>query len=46
MTFLFAAYTLIWVLLFGYVVSIARRQKKVQDELNQVQEWLNRHPQK
>ena len=42
MSFLFAAYTLIWILLFAYVISIARRQKKVQDDLSQIQEWMDR----
>jgi CcmD family protein len=42
MRFLFAAYSVIWVLLFAYIVSIARRQKRVQDDLAQVQEWLDR----
>jgi CcmD family protein len=42
MSFLFAAYSVIWVLLFAYIVSIARRQKRVQDDLAQVQEWLDR----
>ncbi|MCI0421249.1 MAG: CcmD family protein [Acidobacteria bacterium] len=42
MSFLFAAYTIIWALFFVYVVSIARRQKKVQQDLAQVQEWLER----
>jgi CcmD family protein len=42
MNFLFAAYTIVWVLLFAYVVSIARRQKKVQEDLAQLQESLSR----
>jgi CcmD family protein len=42
MNFLFAAYTMIWILFFAYVVSIARRQKKVQDDLAQIQDWLDR----
>ena len=42
MRFLFAAYTIIWILFFSYVVSIARRQKKVQDDLSQIQEWMDR----
>ena len=42
MSFLFAAYMIIWILFFAYVVSIARRQKKVQDDLAQIQEWMNR----
>jgi CcmD family protein len=42
MTFLFAAYTLIWILFFAYAISIARRQKKIQDDLSQIQEWMHR----
>ena len=42
MNFLFAAYTIIWILFFAYVVSIARRQKKVQENLAEIQEWMNR----
>ncbi|HEX2522456.1 MAG TPA: CcmD family protein [Terriglobia bacterium] len=42
MSFLFAAYSVIWVLLFAYIVSIARRQKRIQDDLAQVQQWLDR----
>jgi CcmD family protein len=42
MNYLFASYTLIWLLLFAYVMSIGRRQKKVQDDLSQIQEWMDR----
>lgn len=42
MNFLFAAYSLIWVLLFAYILSIARRQKKVQEDLAQLQEHLRK----
>jgi len=31
--YLFAAYTVIWVFLFGYLVSLHLRQKKIQLEL-------------
>jgi len=41
-SYLFAAYSLIWVLLFAYILSIARRQKKVQDDLSQIQDWIDR----
>lgn len=41
MNFLFASYTVVWLLLFAYVMSIARRQKKVLDDLAQIQEWMN-----
>lgn len=42
MSFLFAAYSVVWILLFAYVVSIARRQKRIQDDLAQVQQRLDR----
>ena len=42
MSFLFAAYTIIWILFFAYLISIARRQKKVQDDLSHIQEWIAR----
>jgi CcmD family protein len=42
MNFLFVAYTLIWVLLFAYLFSIAKRQKKVQDDLARMQQKLER----
>jgi CcmD family protein len=40
MTYLFAAYAAIWILLFAYVFSIARRQQKIQDEVARVQQLL------
>ena len=40
MTYLFAAYTAIWILLFAHVFSIARRQQKIQDEVARVQQLL------
>ena len=42
MNYLFVSYTVIWLLLFAYIISIARRQKKVQDDLSQIQEWMDR----
>ena len=42
MTFLFAAYTAIWILFFGYALSISRRQKKLEDDLSQVRERFAR----
>jgi len=42
MNYLFVSYTVIWLLLFAYVISIARRQKKVQDDLSEIQEWMDR----
>jgi CcmD family protein len=42
MNYLFASYTITWLLLFSYLLSIARRQKKVQDDLAEIQEWMDR----
>jgi len=42
MSFLFAAYTIIWIFFFAYLLSIARRQKKIQDDLAEIQEWMDR----
>lgn len=33
MGYLFAAYTIIWVLIFGYTITLGSREKKLQDEL-------------
>lgn len=33
MEYLFAAYTIIWVLIFGYTVALGGREKKLQEEL-------------
>jgi len=41
MTYLFAAYTAVWVVLFGYVFSISRRQQKFQDEVARLLELRN-----
>ena len=40
MNYLFASYTVVWLLLFAYLMSIARRQKKVLDDLAQLQESM------
>jgi CcmD family protein len=40
MNYLFAAYSAIWILLFGYIFSLSQRQRRVQEDLAQVQERL------
>jgi len=40
-TYLFAAYSAIWILLFAYIFSIARRQQKIKDEVTRVQKMLD-----
>ena len=42
MSYLFAAYAAIWILLFDYMFSISRRQRQVRDDLEQVRERLER----
>lgn len=41
MTYLFAAYTIIWVILFSYIFYLSRRQRKIQDEVTRVQRLLD-----
>ena len=36
--FLFAAYTIVWLLLFVYMFTIARRQKNLEKEIDQLRE--------
>jgi CcmD family protein len=40
MIYLFAAYSAIWILLFGYIFGLSQRQRRVQEDLAQVQERL------
>ncbi len=42
MSYLFAAYTIIWVVLFGYVFSLARRIHALRGEIDQMQQRLDR----
>lgn len=42
LSFLFAAYTAIWVLLFLYVANIARRNRALQREIDELRELLQR----
>lgn len=36
LNFLFAGYTIVWLLIIGYLFSMARRQKKISQELEMV----------
>ena len=36
--YLFAAYMVIWLLLFGYMFSIGKRQKALEKEIKQLQD--------
>lgn len=38
MAYLFGAYLILWAITFGYVFSISARQKRLQRELEQLQE--------
>jgi CcmD family protein len=40
MTYLFAAYTIIWVVLFAYIFSISRRQHKFHEEIDRLKQLL------
>lgn len=40
MNYLFAAYTIIWVVLFAYIFSVARRQQKIRETVDRVQRML------
>ena len=40
MNYLFAAYTIIWIVLFAYIFSIARRQQKIREAVDRVQQML------
>lgn len=38
--FLFAAYSIVWAALFGYVLSLLNRQRKLDKEINSLKESL------
>lgn len=42
MSYLFAAYTATWILLFLYVMGISRRQKKLDEELETLRKRIER----
>ncbi len=42
LSFLFAAYAAIWVLLFLYIANIARRNRSLQREIDELRELLRR----
>ena len=41
-SFLFAAYTAIWVLLFLYIANVARRNRSLQREIEELRELMKR----
>lgn len=38
--YLFAAFTVVWAVLFGYVLYLLNKQKKLQEEINLLKESL------
>ncbi len=38
--FLFAAYSIVWAVVFGYVLSLLNRQKKLDKEIDSLKESL------
>lgn len=42
LVFVFAAYTLVWLLVVGYVVVLARRQAELKGELDELERALER----
>ena len=44
LNFLFAAYTAVWVLLFLYIHVLARRNRALEKEIEELRELLQRRP--
>jgi CcmD family protein len=44
MSFLFAAYTAIWVLLFLYIQVLSRRNRRMEKEIEELQELMKGRP--
>ena len=42
LNFLFAAYTAVWVLLFLYILSLSRRNRELDKEVDELRELLQR----
>lgn len=42
LSFLFAAYTAVWVLLFLYVLMLSRRNRTLQKEIDELRQLLRR----
>lgn len=42
MSYLLAAYSLVWILLFAYVLSISSKQKKLETEIDTLRKLLER----
>lgn len=44
LSFLFAAYTVVWVGLFVYIVSLSRRTRALRREVEELRELLAKRP--
>jgi CcmD family protein len=44
-TFLFYGFTVAWLIIIVYVISIARREKKLRDELDRVKRMVEENEQ-
>jgi CcmD family protein len=42
MSYLLAAYSVVWILLFAYILSISSKQKKLEMELETLRKLLDR----
>ena len=40
--YLFAAYTVIWAVVFGYVLFMQRKQRKLQQQIDMLQESVDK----
>jgi len=40
MSYLFASYTVIWLAIFAYVVSLSRKQKRLNQEIETIKKLL------
>ena len=41
MSYLFASYTIIWVAIFAYVVSLSRKQKRLDQEIETLKKLVD-----
>jgi CcmD family protein len=41
--FLFAAYTAVWVVLFLYILSVARQNRALRREIDELRDLVQRH---
>lgn len=44
LSYLFMAYTIIWLVLFGYIYSLSRRNRSLRQELDALKDVLSREP--